>query len=73
MYKPQSYSDNISNPEDETITLTSQDCRDMLGLQLPKTAINYRAFWKNPKNKKRVQNLLGFPQVTLVGLNLKNE
>ena len=59
MYKNQSYSDHLSNPASETITLTSQEFRDILGLQLPKTAVNYRAFWGKPKNKKRVQSLLG--------------
>jgi hypothetical protein len=59
MYKNPSYSDHLGNSADETITLTSQEFRDMLGLQIPKTAVNYRAFWENPKNQKRVQSLLG--------------
>ena len=71
MYKTQSYSDTIGNPEDETITLTSQEFRDMLGLQLPKTAVNYRAFWENPKNKKRVQNLLGLSSCYTCKVKLK--
>ena len=59
MYKNQSYSGSIGNPADEIVTFASQEFRDMLGLQLPKTAINYRVFWENPENKKRVQSLLG--------------
>jgi hypothetical protein len=71
MYKTQSYSDNISNPADETITLTSQEFRDILGLQLPKTAINYRTFWENPKNKKRVKSLLGLSSSYTCKVKLK--
>lgn len=55
MYKSPSH----TNQAYDTVTLTSQEFRDMLGLQLPKTAVNYRAFWQNPKNQKRVQNMLG--------------
>jgi hypothetical protein len=45
----------------DIITMTSQEFRDTLGLQLPKTAVNYRSFWENPKNRKRVQSLIGLP------------
>ena len=59
MNKPSSHSQRLSNPAVDTITIRSQDFKGMIGLQLPKTAANYRAFWANPKNKKRVQSLLG--------------
>ena len=59
MNKNQSLLQHISDSEVETITLTGQDFKDMIGLQLPKTATNYRAFWGNSKNKQRVQSLLG--------------
>ena len=70
MNKPSSHSQRLSNPAVDTITIRSQDFKGMIGLQLPKTAANYRAFWANPKNKKRVQSLLDCPQVTVVRLNL---
>ena len=59
MNKNQPLLEHISNSGVETITLTYQELEDILGLRLPKTAINYRAFWENAKNKKRVQSLLG--------------
>jgi len=59
MNKNQPLLEHISNSGVETITLTYQELEDILGLRLPKTAINYRAFWENSKNKKRVQSLLG--------------
>ncbi len=59
MNKNQPLLEQISNSGVETITLTYQELEHILGLRLPKTAINYRAFWENSKNKKRVQSLLG--------------
>ncbi len=70
MYKNQSYSGHLGNP-DETVTFTSQEFRAILGLQLPKTAINYRVFWENPKNKKRVQSLLGLSSSYTCKVNYK--
>ena len=59
MNKNQPLLENISNSGVETITLTYRELEDILGLKLPKTAINYRAFWENSKNRRRVQSLLG--------------
>jgi hypothetical protein len=59
MNKNQPLSEHISNSGVETITLSYRDLEDILGLKLPKTAINHRVFWKNSKNKRRVQSLLG--------------
>ncbi len=59
MSKNQPFADRTSVSGVETITLTNQELTDALGLQLPKTAVNYRVFWENAKNKKRVQSLLG--------------
>jgi hypothetical protein len=59
MNKNQPLLEHISNSGIETITLSYRELEDILGLKLPKTAINYRAFWENSKNKRRVQSLLG--------------
>ena len=59
MNKNQPLLEHISNSGVETITLTYQELEDILGLKLPKTAVNYRVFWENSKNRRRVQSLLG--------------
>jgi hypothetical protein len=59
MNKNQPLLEHINNSGVETITLTYQELENILGLKLPKTAINYRAFWENSKNRRRVQSLLG--------------
>jgi len=63
--------ERISNSGVETITLNYQELEDILGLKLPKTAINYRAFWENSKNKKRVQSLLGLSSMYSCKVKLK--
>jgi hypothetical protein len=59
MNKTSLHLQRLSNPAVDTITIKSHEFKALIGLQLPKTATNYRAFWANPKNKKRVQSLLG--------------
>jgi hypothetical protein len=59
MNKNQPLLEHVSALGVETITLTNREFKDILGLQLPKTAKNYRAFWQNSKNSQRVQSLLG--------------
>jgi hypothetical protein len=59
MNKNQPLLDHISPTGVETITLNTQEINNILGLKLPKTALNYRTFWENSKNRKRVQSLLG--------------
>jgi hypothetical protein len=71
MNKNQPLLEHISNSGVETITLTYQELEGILGLKLPKTAINYRAFWKNSKNRKRVQSLLGLSSSYACKVRLK--
>jgi hypothetical protein len=59
MNKNQPLLEQISNSGVETITLTLQDLEKILGMKMPKTATNYRAFWENSKNRRRIQSLLG--------------
>jgi hypothetical protein len=59
MNKKQPLIEHVSNSSVETITLTYLELEGILGLKLPKTAINYRVFWEKSKNKRRVQSLLG--------------
>jgi len=59
MNKTQPLLDHISPSGLQTITLNAQEINIILGLQLPKTSLNYKAFWENPKNRTRVQSLLG--------------
>jgi hypothetical protein len=59
MNKTQPILEHISPSGVQTITLSAQEINNILGLQLPKTALNYRAFWENSKNRSRVQSLLG--------------
>ena len=71
MNKNQPLLDHISPSGVETITLNTREINDILGLQLPKTALNYRAFWKNSKNRTRVQNLLGLSSSYTCKVKLK--
>jgi hypothetical protein len=59
MSKNQPLLEHTSNSGVVTITFTYQDLEGILGLKMPKTATNYRAFWENSKNIKRIQSLLG--------------
>jgi hypothetical protein len=59
MNKNQPFLDHISSSGVETITLQNHEIYNILGLKTPKTALNYRVFWENSNNRRRVQNLLG--------------
>ena len=59
MNKNQLLLEHISHSGVKTITLTHQELEYILGLKSPKTAINNRVFWMNPKNIRRVQSLIG--------------
>jgi hypothetical protein len=71
MNKNQPLIEHISPSGVETITLSNREITDILGLQLPKTALNYRVFWENSKNKRRVQSLLGLPSSYTCKVKLK--
>jgi hypothetical protein len=71
MNKPQPLKERISTSGVETITLSNQEICDILGLQMPKTAVNYRVFWENSKNKMRVQSLLGLSSSYTCKVKLK--
>ena len=59
MIKNQPLLEHKSNSGVETIILKYQELEDILGLKMPKTATNYRVFWENSKNIRRIQSLLG--------------
>ena len=71
MNKNQPLLDHISPTGVETITLNSQEINKILGLKLPKTALNYRTFWENSKNRTRVQSLLGLSSSYTCKIKLK--
>ena len=71
MNKNQPLLDHISPTGVETITLSSQEINKILGLKLPKTALNYRTFWENYKNRTRVQSLLGLSSSYTCKVKLK--
>ena len=71
MNKNQPLLDQINSSGVETITLQNQEIYNILGLQLPKTALNYRLFWENSKNRTRVQNLLGLSSSYTCKVKLK--
>jgi hypothetical protein len=71
MNKNQPLLDHISSSGVETITLKNYEINNILGLQLPKTAQNYRVFWENSKNRTRVQNLLGLSSSYTCKVKLK--
>jgi hypothetical protein len=69
--KNQPLLEHISPSGVETITLTYHELEDILGLKLPKTAMNYRAFWENSKNIRRVQSLLGLSSMYACKVRLR--
>jgi hypothetical protein len=71
MNKNQPLLDHISPTGIETITLNTQEINKILGLKLPKTALNYRMFWENSKNRTRVQSLLGLSSSYTCKVKLK--
>jgi hypothetical protein len=71
MNKNQPLLDHLSSSGVETITLQNQEIYNILGLQLPKTALNYRVFWENSKNRTRVQSLLGLSSSYTCKVKLK--
>jgi hypothetical protein len=71
MNKNQPLLDHISPAGVETITLNTQEINNILGLKLPKTALNYRAFWEKSKNRNRVQSLLGLSSSYTCKVKLK--
>ena len=71
MNKNQPLFEQISNSGVETITLTLQDLENILGMKMPKTAANYRAFWENSKNRRRIQSLLGLSSMYTCKVRLK--
>ena len=73
MNKNQPFSNHVSALGVETITLTNREFKDVLGLQLPKTAKNYRAFGRTPKIAGASRAFWGFLLVTLARLNSENE
>jgi hypothetical protein len=71
MNKNQPLLEHISPSGMQTITLSTQEINNILGLQLPKTALNYRVFWENSKNRNRVQSLLGLSSSYTCKVKLK--
>jgi hypothetical protein len=71
MNKNQPFLEHISSSGVETITLQNNEINNILGLQLPKTAQNYRVFWENSRNRTRVQNLLGLSSCYTCKVKLK--
>jgi Ni,Fe-hydrogenase III large subunit len=59
MAKHVSRAEQLCGLGSEKVVLTYNVLEDVLGIQLPKTAANRRAFWQNINNQRRVKNLLG--------------